>query len=736
MTQPAARYSPLGLAGLALDHVRLLIFVPLAALVLSAGFTLALGGDYAASASFTPQVPKGEAARLSGLASQFGVNLGGLSSEGESVDFYARLAKSRALLEHVAQAEYSFAKREGSGEKLEGTLIELLEIRGETPAEQLLAAVKTLDRMVAVGLDLDANVVTITTTAPWAGLAEQINRKLLDEVNRFNLQQRQSHAAAERRFVEQQITRAQADLDAAEQELGTFLQHNRRYEEWPQLRFEAAKLQRRVDLRQQVYTTLAQRLEQARVDEVRNTPVITIIDSPEGSAHREASLVKNGVLSMIVGFGLVIGFLFMREYGNRLRSEHPDDYARIRERSRALLPARRLRNRRLPFLLLPLLLPALHGCDDSLTEPDAPAVFTAVATGGEHSCALTESGTGFCWGRGTDGELGNGGSFSTAVPVKVASAQPLTAITAGTAHSCALGADGRAYCWGLNTFYQRGNAYDPAANVPVAVTGERSYTAISAGAHHTCALTAAGEVWCWGYNRFGQLGDGTTNTSVEPVAVAGSRRFRAVAAGAWHTCAIGTDDRAYCWGRNDQAQLGVGSDLAQTGGPVPVAGDLRFSAISAGTNHSCGVVARRAYCWGGNEHGQIGDGSAQPAGLPGAVRPGLAAEALTFVRVEAGSYVTCGLTEGGAAVCWGRGGLGQIGSGEDFDQYRPQNVELHAEGALRFVQLAPGGATHACGISTGRALYCWGAGTAGQLGSAKQTTSYTPLRVRAPAGAD
>jgi uncharacterized protein involved in exopolysaccharide biosynthesis len=102
----------------------------------------------------------------------------------------------------------------------------------------------------------------------------------MSEVDSFNLKSRQSQASQERRFTEQRLTQAQADKRQAEDELQAFLQRNRDFRSSPQLSFAYDRLADNVSLRQQLYTTLAQSYEQARIEEVRDTPVITIVEPP------------------------------------------------------------------------------------------------------------------------------------------------------------------------------------------------------------------------------------------------------------------------------------------------------------------------------------------------------------------------------------------------------------------------------------------------------------------------
>ena len=92
---------------------------------------------------------------------------------------------------------------------------------------------------------------------------------------------------------------------------------------------------------------------------------------------------------------------------------------------------------------------------------------------------------------------------------------------------------------------------------------------ISTGVWHTCGVTPGGAAYCWGDNFFGQLGDGTSVARATPVPVAGGLRFAAVSAGSFHTCGVTASGAAYCWGDNQNGQLGDGTTDRRTT-PVPV----------------------------------------------------------------------------------------------------------------------------------------------------------------------
>ena len=175
----------------------------------------------------------------------------------------------------------------------------------------------------------------------------------------------------------------------------------------------------------------------------------------------------------------------------------------------------------LSFALVPApqaALAASHGASHG-----AGALITA---GSFHSCAI-ESGKAYCWGDNGSGQLGNGSTVGSSVPVAVDTSgvlagQALTQITAGWYDTCALDASGAAYCWGYNADGELGNGSTVGSTVPVAVDTSgvlagRTLTQVSAGTYSACAVDSAGAAYCWWANSWGQLGDNAATQSLVPV---------------------------------------------------------------------------------------------------------------------------------------------------------------------------------------------------------------------------
>lgn len=337
MTESERGYSAYGVLNVLLAHARWFVIVPLITGVLAGVLTLVFGRTWVAESTFAPQTSGGSTARLAALASQFGVAIPGMEEADASIDFYLRLARSRVLLEEVALHDYAFAFTPESTDTVRGTLITLYDIDADTQMKRLHAAIERLNADLEVSGDLNAGVVTVRTHAPWAGLAVQMNRALLDGIDRFNQERRQGQAAAEREFLENRLVTARAELLASENALSGFLESNRRYEDWPALRFQRDRLARQVNQSEQLVGSLVQAYEQARLQEVRNTPVIAVLDPPEGSARRDGSLIGNVVWGTLAGAMLVLLLVFAREYATRERSANPADYEEFAARRRGLL---------------------------------------------------------------------------------------------------------------------------------------------------------------------------------------------------------------------------------------------------------------------------------------------------------------------------------------------------------------------------------------------------------------
>lgn len=285
-------------------------------------FTLMRADEFTTQASFRPQGSEASSSQLLALAGQFGVNVPGMmGSEELSPAFYSDLLLSREILHRVASRSYQV---EGLGTM---SLTDLLEIEEDTEELRVEEAIEQVrDNLVAIQTGRESGILTIEVTTEWPDVSKAMADRLLDEIQVFNLETRRSQAMLERVFIETRVDSAQAVLLDAEAAMEAFLQANRRYEDSPELAFQQERLQREISLRQQVYTGLVQALDEARISEVRDTPVITILQAPfipPGPDDRSLFLAL--ALGLVLGGmgGVVLAFVV-----EALRRPAPGDPAR------------------------------------------------------------------------------------------------------------------------------------------------------------------------------------------------------------------------------------------------------------------------------------------------------------------------------------------------------------------------------------------------------------------------
>ena len=266
---------------------------------------------------------------------------------------------------------------------------------------------------------------------------------------------------------------------------------------------------------------------------------------------------------------------------------------------------------------------------------DSPGTWKSISTHAEHSCGIASDDAVYCWGDGDYGRLGDGAVGNNTSPTAVLAGEgPATykQVAAGTYHTCGIGSDDRIYCWGYGSLGQLGNGGSDDSYSPVRVldgNGPGTYKQIDVGAFQTCGVTFNDDLYCFGYGFYGDLGAGPDNLSSDfPIAVSlgeGPGSYSQVSAEESHTCAVGTDQNVYCWGRGGSGRLGDGNtgdhdvpQLVHAG-----AGPGAYLYVEMGDEHSCAMgTDYNIYCWGRGTAGRLGDGNTGNHTSPVAVLAG------------------------------------------------------------------------------------------------------------------
>jgi alpha-tubulin suppressor-like RCC1 family protein len=393
-----------------------------------------------------------------------------------------------------------------------------------------------------------------------------------------------------------------------------------------------------------------------------------------------------------------------------------------------------------------------------------------IAAGGYHCMAVDGDGVLWTWGRNYAGQLGDGATEDSHVPIRIGKGDDWIAVSAGDHHSVAMKRDGSLWASGYNHFGQLGNGTTDNAHSPVLVKGGKDWVAFTAGDYHTIALKQDGSVWTWGCNKRGQLGIGSNEAGHKPINFAGDNwlvipvevetkvrvvenahvpvrvgtdnDWQAVDAGGYYCVAIKKDGALWAWGDNRYGQMGQGTRNHELS-PIRIGKDNDWASVYAGVHHVMAVKQDgTVWAWGLNEYQTIPVAVKQRD-----VREPVPALVTGDWLVMSGAWRhTLGLKRDGTLWAWGLNNYGQFGNGDTSDLggrvlKGDAHVGVYGEqfqnGSKMPVQVAGGSdwvATcgqghHSIGMKRDGSVWTWGLNWFGQLGIGSTENQAVPVRV-------
>jgi uncharacterized protein involved in exopolysaccharide biosynthesis len=259
---------------------------------------------YPATLAFVPQGADAPRSGLVSVAGQLGLLGGGGSAQ--QPEFYIQLLQSREILRPIVLDTFTVAEAGGQRK----SFFELFEISG-SGENRIERSIQVLRTSTATSIVKSAGLVRVAVRTEWPSVSLRISQLLLDAVNRYNLQTRRSQASAERQFAEKSLAAARDSLRVAEDHLQAFLTANRAgIETSPSLNSQWKRLEREAAAKMTIATALEQQLEEARIREVRDTPTVTVFESPAVSTIPDA---RRRVTSVLIGLfaGGAIGVVLL-----------------------------------------------------------------------------------------------------------------------------------------------------------------------------------------------------------------------------------------------------------------------------------------------------------------------------------------------------------------------------------------------------------------------------------------
>ena len=241
----------------------------------------------------------------------------------------------------------------------------------------------------------------------------------------------------------------------------------------------------------------------------------------------------------------------------------------------------------------------------------------AIAAGGYHSVVLKSDGTVWTWGANHKGQLGDGTTADSNLPIQVLGLSNVVSIAAYSNHTSALKSDGTVWTWGDNIYGQLGIGSTANQSSPVRVAGLSHVIEIGQGlGFFSIALKSDGTVWTWGINNYGQLGNNTTSNFSIPVNVSNLTDVISISAGSGHAIALKSDGTVWAWGYNGDFRLGNGT-TNDSSVPIQVSNLSNVILISAGNRFNIAIKSDGTiWVWGNNDNGQLGNGTNTASSTP------------------------------------------------------------------------------------------------------------------------
>jgi uncharacterized protein involved in exopolysaccharide biosynthesis len=291
--------------------------------------SLLLSNQYTSSATFIAQgsTPLSLPAVLQGAAATLGLERG----NDYSPKFYADLLTSRPILSSALLHLYDV-----SGGAQPETYLQIEGFTHASKSEAFESALKHLAARVSASADVRTNIITLTVRARDARLSREIANQLLVALDSLNVGFRQNQSRESRLFYETRVVQSRHELDSVDAAVRNFLENNR-VTSSPKLQFELQRLQRDADLKRGVYTIVVQQYEQARLQEARNVPTLTILSEPFVPARKSfppRRLIV--ILGAALGLLMVWAQLGMGDAIRRFREGAPENWEVLQKQIRGL----------------------------------------------------------------------------------------------------------------------------------------------------------------------------------------------------------------------------------------------------------------------------------------------------------------------------------------------------------------------------------------------------------------
>jgi uncharacterized protein involved in exopolysaccharide biosynthesis len=302
------------------EQLKIIVLVPILTLFLGVTYTKFIKQPlYSSNVTILlPDNQSNNMSGLAGLASQFGVNVPSVSqADLSNIGLLPQLIKSRTFAEKLFNKEF-YSKKYNKKINLLSLITNEININELNKEKFIISGLSELNGMLKFSEDRNSSIKTISVTTSEPIFAKELADVVLDELEKLNLLYKSQNANKKAEFIENRISSVLEGLNQSEIKLKAFNERNRQLSS-PSLMLEQERIQREVDVQKQVYLTLKQQSELAKIELVQESSIIQVLDKAQIPLEAfNINVTKVAISSIIIGLiiGLVLGLL--RNYLNKV----------------------------------------------------------------------------------------------------------------------------------------------------------------------------------------------------------------------------------------------------------------------------------------------------------------------------------------------------------------------------------------------------------------------------------
>ena len=296
-------------------RIKLIIAITLLSISFSIAYVFFIAHPtYVTTAKLLPTGEDNSLSNVQGFASQFGLSLPFQGGSALSFsDIYPEVLKSRQLIAIILEKKFN-TRKYGQKQSLKNILSRQYRLDKYDVDERFKRASEILQDNIKVSKARLTSIVTLEVGAIEPDFAVDLTNAIINESDKLQRQFKTHQVSDKRSFIEDRIKDVKKDLESAQEGLKEFREKNRQVQYSPALLLEEERLTTEMDVKKEIFSTLKQQFELAKIEEVEGGATVQILDKPVAPYQQSNPKVLLSIfLSVFVGFGLSIVLAYIMD---------------------------------------------------------------------------------------------------------------------------------------------------------------------------------------------------------------------------------------------------------------------------------------------------------------------------------------------------------------------------------------------------------------------------------------